>query len=111
MLLISAITKTNPMVVTVVDSIYNTYQVGQLVCLSVPSSYGMFQANELTAEILAINSLNFSLKVNATQFDTFATPGASFPPPSKPASLAPAGCKALYTVTTEPFHSLTNTGN
>lgn len=49
-LLISAITQTNPMVVTVVDSFYNTYIVGQLVHLNVPQDYGMVEADQLTGK-------------------------------------------------------------
>ena len=111
MLLITAISTTNPMVVTIVDSIYNTYIVGQLVCLTVPSSYGMFQANELTGESTAINGTNFTLNINAAGFDVFAAPSPSVPPPSRPASLAPAGSRNIYETLVEPFHSLTNQGN
>lgn len=99
------------MVVTITNSIYNTYIVGQLVCLTVPSSYGMYQANELTGQITAINSTNFSLDIDARGFDAFVAPSPSLPPPSKPATLAPAGCRNLYDTLVEPFHSLTNQGN
>lgn len=105
-LLISAITNAFPMVVTIIDSIYNTYVVGQLVCLTVPPAYGMFQANELTAEIIAINGDNFSLNKDSRNFDVFVLPGASVPPPSKPASLAPAGSRNSYNTTAEPFRAL-----
>lgn len=110
-LLISAITQSNPMVVTIVDSIYNTYIVGMLATLTVPSSYGMFQANELTGQITAISGTNFSLNIDSSQFDAFVAPIPSLPPPSKPASLAPGGSRNLYDVNVEPFHSLTNQGN
>jgi len=112
MLLISAITNTNPMIVTIVDSLYNTYVVGQLVCLTVPSSYGMFQANELTGEIIRISGTNFTLNINASSFDAFILPSPSLPPPSKPASLSPAGSRNIYNSTVEPFHALDgNQGN
>lgn len=111
MLLISAITNTNPMVVTIIDSIYNTYIVGQLVCLTVPPKYGMFQANELTGEIIGISGTNFTLNINASGFDVFSIPSPSLPPASTPASLAPAGARNIYNVSVEPFHSLTNRGN
>ena len=99
------------MVVTIVDSIYNTYIVGQLVCLTVPSTYGMFQANELTGEITAINGTNFTIDINSAGFDPFVAPGPSVPPPSKPASLSPAGSRNIYNAVVVPFHSLTNEGN
>jgi hypothetical protein len=112
-LLISAITQTYPMVVTIVNSLYNTYIVGQLVCLTVPSSYGMFQANELTGLITDINSTNFSLNIDARAFDAFVIPNASsLPTPSQPASLAPAGSRNIYNTAVEPFHALNgNQGN
>lgn len=110
-LLISAITRAYPMVVTFVNSLYNTYVLGQLVCLTVPSSYGMFQANELTAPILAINGANFSLDIDSRGFDAFVDPSPSLPPPSEPASLAPAGSRNIYETLNEPFHSLLNQGN
>ena len=112
MLLISAISNSNPMVVTIVDSIYNTYAAGQVVCLTVPSSYGMIQANELTAKILAVDGDDFTLNVNSTKFDAFTIPSPTLPPPSKPASLAPAGSRNSYNISTEPFRALNgNTGN
>lgn len=112
-LLISDITQTYPMVVTIVDSIYNTYVEGQLVTLTVPSSYGMFQANELTGKIIYIDGTNFYLNIDARGFDAFVIPNPStLPPPSRPASLSPGGSRNIYNSTVEPFHSLNgNTGN
>ncbi len=112
MLLITAITQSYPMVVTITDSIYNSYVIGQLACLTVPSSYGMFQANELTSDILAINGTDFSINIDSSNFDAFSLPNPSLPPPSKPASLAPAGSRNIYNITAEPFRSLNgNIGN
>lgn len=111
-LLITAITQTNPMVVTITNSIYNTYIVGMLTTLTVPPQYGMFQANELTGEIIRISGTNFTLNINASGFDAFAIPPVSYPPPSRPASLAPAGSRNIYNTTVEPFRSLNgNVGN
>jgi len=110
-LLITNITTTYPMVVSITDSDENTYIVGQAVYLSVPSSYGMFQANTLTGEIVAINGTDFSLNINATQFDTFVTPSVGQP---QPATLSPAGSRNLqFDNTTHfvPFQSLDNQGN
>ncbi len=112
-LLISAITNTYPMVVTIINSIYNTYVVGQLVTLTVPNSYGMFQANEKTAPILYIDGTNFYLDLDSRKFDVFVIPSPStLPPPSRPASLAPGGSRNIYNSTQEPFQSLNgNVGN
>lgn len=112
-LLISAITQTFPMVITVINSIYNTYIVGQLVTLTIPSSYGMIQANEKTGKIVGINSTDFSVDIDARSFDDFVLPNPlSLPPPSRPASLSPGGARNIYNSTVVPFHSLNgNTGN
>lgn len=111
-LLISAITQTNPMVVTVVDSFYNTYIVGQLVHLNVPQDYGMVEADQLTGEIISINNFDFTLNINAKNFSAFVVPNPSTtPPPSQPATLAPAGSRNIYNNIVVPFHSLGNQGN
>ncbi len=106
MLLITNITTTYPMVVTITNSIYNTYIVGMLVTLTVPPRYGMIQANELTGQILKISGNDFTLDINASNFDTFVIPAPSFPPPSRPASLAPAGNKNIYNSALDAFQSL-----
>jgi hypothetical protein len=112
MLLISAISNANPMVVTIVDSIYNTYGAGQIVCLTVPPQYGMIQANELSAKIMVVDGDDFTLNVNSTNFDVFTIPSPTLPPPTKPASLAPAGSRNSYNISTDSFRALNgNTGN
>ena len=106
-LLITAISNAYPMVVTFTNSIYNTYVVGQLVHLNIPSEYGMFQANQLTAPILSILSNTFSLDVDSMGFDLFTAPNPmSLPTPSEPASLSPGGARNIYDTQYEPFHSL-----
>jgi hypothetical protein len=110
-LLITGITNSFPMQVTFTNSIYNSYVVGQKVCLTVPASYGMIQANELTAQIIAINSNVFSLNVDSTGFDRFVTPTTYQP---QPASLSPAGSQNLIFNNGDsfvPFQSLNNEGN
>ncbi len=93
-LVITAITKTFPAVITVevnpiTDS--NTYRAGQLVKLNVPYSYGMFQANGLTGQILNVVGNDLIVDIDARNFDTFTVP--SIPP--TPASVAPAGSRNL----------------
>lgn len=113
-LLITAITQTYPMVVTITNSIYNTYTVGQLVKLNIPPQYGMQQANQKVGQITDITGTNFSLNINALGFDAFAAPNpSSLPTPTQPATLAPAGIgNGYYNTQTEPFHSLDgSTGN
>jgi hypothetical protein len=100
-LLISNVSQTNPMVVTVSTS--NGYVVGQVVHLTVPFDYGMFQADQLNGKIIAVDGLNFSLNIDATQFDAFVTPSGAV---VKPASLSPAGSQNIYNFNYVPFHSL-----
>jgi hypothetical protein len=88
------------MVVTV--STTNSYIVGQVVHLTVPYAYGMIQADQLNAKIIAVNGADFSLNVDATQFDAFVTPSGAV---VKPASLSPAGSQNIYNFTYVPFHS------
>ncbi len=113
-LIITAITQAYPMVVTITDSDYNTYTVGQKVKLNIPPQYGMQQANQMVGQITDISGTDFSLNINSSGFDVFATPNpSSLPTPSQPATLAPAGIgNGYYNTQTEPFHSLDgSTGN
>lgn len=102
------------MVVTsVVNSVTeaNTYIPGMLVRLLVPSSYGMYQANNITAEITAVNGLDFTLNVDSSGFDPFVVPASTA---EQPASMAPAGSRNLqYDNSTSQvgFQSLNNQGN
>ncbi len=110
MLLISNITNSYPMVVTIVDSIYNTYIAGQNVCLTVPPNYGMFQANELTGTIVSIDEDEFSINIDSRSFDAFTVPLVG----SMPASLSPSGSRNLQfsnLTNNVPFHSLNDVGN
>lgn len=110
-LLISNITQSNPMVITIIDSPRNSYIIGQLVVLTVPSTYGMFQANNLTGQIIAINGLNFSVNIDSSLFDVFVIPPNFVP---QPASLAPGGSRNLQFdnfTNKEPFQNLNNRGN
>lgn len=117
-LIITAITKANPMVVTATlvntgpNPRVNTYQVGQNVRLFVPKSYGMYQANGLVGTITAISGETFTLNLDSSLFDTFSVPPSSA---ETPASISPSGSKNLEynnsNVNAVPFHNLNNIGN
>lgn len=112
-LLITAMTQAFPLVVTftVPETGSNTYVVNQLVRLFVPRTWGMYQANGLTARIMAVDSTTMSLNINSTYFDAFVDGSSTN---ETPASLAPAGSQNLeYNNTTNrvPFQSLNNRGN
>ena len=101
-LIVSNITQSVNAVVTV--TIANPYIPGQLIHLTVPPEYGMYQADQLTAEILSVSGLNFTTSLDTRQFNAFSIPvGVQ---KQKPASLSPAGSKNLYNISAIPFHSL-----
>lgn len=102
-LIVSGISNATKAIVTV--STTNSYVVGQLLYFSVPFTYGMFQINELTGQILAVDVTNliFTVNINTTQFDVFVTPSMF---QEQPATVSPAGSRNLYNTTTEPFHSV-----
>lgn len=113
-LIITAITRAFPMVVTcVVNSVTeaNTYIPGQLVRFTVPSSYGMQQIDGVTYKIIVVSGLNFTFNIDSTYFDPFIVPAIT---QEQPASIAPAGSSNLQfsnATTQVGFQSLNNQGN
>ena len=116
-LVITAITKAMPMVVTATlvntapNPRVNTYHVGMNVRLYVPKNYGMYQANGLVGTILSIGGNAFTLNLDSSLFDTFSIPVSQ---DGSPASMAAFGSKNLeYDNTTNnvPFKNLNNIGN
>ena len=113
-IVITAITNAFPMVVTVnVNNLTesNTYIPGQLVQLTVPMTYRMFQANGLIGEIVSVNGNDISLNIDSRLFDVFSIPATG---KLQPASLAPSGSRNLTldnTTAQVPFQSLNNINN
>jgi hypothetical protein len=116
-LVITAITRALPMVVTTTlaslaspNPRVNTYQIGMNVKLTVPITYGMFQANGLMGTIIAISGNMFTLALDSSQFDAFSVPVNQV---DSPASLAPFGSRNVeYNNSTNiAFESLNNIGN
>lgn len=113
---ILSISQSNPMVITVdVDNSSteaNTYIVGMNVRLNVPYSFGMFQANNLTGTIIAIDGPAFTLNLDSSLFDPFVIPDVTA---EQPATIAPNGSRNYqYTNGSQlsvPFRSLNNIGN
>jgi hypothetical protein len=111
---IIAATNAYPMVVTLdVNDLTesNTYIPGQLVRLTIPITYKMFQADGLVVRVLEVNGSDLSLDVDSRQFDPFVLPAAG---QQQPASLAPSGSRnlSLNNLTGQvPFQSLNNRGN
>jgi|SRR4051812_28062803 hypothetical protein len=114
-LLITNITKSVPMVVSVVigntSTEANTYIVGMSIKLFVPKTYGMYQANNLVGTIKVINGSDFTLNIDSSLFDAFVVPSGNV---ETPASISPFGSRNLeYDNQTNnvPFQSLDNIGN
>lgn len=112
-LLITGMTQSAPLVITftVPDTGFNTYVIGQLVRLTVPRTWGMYQANGLIGKIIQLGINTMSLNIDSSLFDSF-TDGSSSN--ETPASLSPAGSQNLQfdnTTYQVPFQSLNNIGN
>jgi hypothetical protein len=109
---ILAISKTNPMVITVTNDSdqANSYIPGQVVKINIPYNWGMWQANGKFGQITSVNGNQIGVNINALFFDAFVfrTDG------SGPATIAPSGSKNLQfsNLTNQvPFQSLNNVGN
>lgn len=77
--IISAITNSNPAVVTTTFDISqpnqgNQYVDGMVIRLDVPRSYGMTEINTLFAPITVIDDDNFSIAIDSTRFTPFTVP-------------------------------------
>lgn len=113
-IVITAITKSYPMVVTVnlnPISEANTYIAGQQIKLNVPITYKMFQANGLSGIILNVSGSNITLDIDSTLFDAFVVPSGNV---LQPAMISPNGSRNLpldNTTRQVPFQSLNNLGN
>ncbi len=111
--LITAITNAQQAVITInINPLTeaNTYIPGQLVRLTVPVNYGMFQANNVTTQIQSISGDQLTVDLNTINFDPFVLSSTG----TTPASLAPAGSRNLaYSNSTNQiaFQCLNNIGN
>lgn len=109
---ISAMSQAVNMVVTVAadsDQV-NTYLIGQLVRVTVPYSFKMWQANGSVGRVINVTGNMITLDIDSRYFDSFSNPNDG----SGPASLAPFGSQNLAfdnTTAQEPFQSLNNSGN
>lgn len=82
------------------------YVVGNKIHLSVPSSFGMRQADQLTGTILAINAVaasgnigayNVTLDIDSSSFTAFAFPVTTLSPTTRLfATLSPAGSQTSF---------------
>ncbi len=91
-------------VVTV--STAHNYVVGQKIHLSVPSSFGMTEADQLDVEITAVGTYTLTVDLDTTGFTAFAFPASSASPTARLfATASPAGSRNIYDVTNVPFRT------
>ncbi len=109
-----ALTKAYPAIATVsVNAVTeaNTYISGQSIKLSIPVTYGMFQADGLTPTILSVSGNDLTLDLNTIEFDLFTVPtGSNY----QVATIAPNGSRNLQisnATAQVPFQSLNDIGN
>ena len=88
----------------------NTYVVNMVVTLTVPYTWGMWQANGLKGIIISVVDNVIKLAVDSTNFDAFSNPNDG-----TQATLAPSGSRNLTynnnSALSVPFRSLNNVGN
>jgi len=101
---VTAISQASQAVVT--TSVAHDYVVGQLLHLSVPSSFGMSEADQKTAKVVAVATYSVTLDLDSAAFTAFAFPADGLVPTTRLfASIAPAGQRNEYNVTEVPFRS------
>ncbi len=89
MRLIAGITKSNPAVVT--TTFDNQYKEGTIVRLDIPPGCGMQQANQFVGPITIINTTDFAIALDSTNFDTFSIPVGANPHIDICAQVVPIG--------------------
>lgn len=94
-----------PQAVVTVSKIHR-YTVGQMLTFSVPTSFGMSEIDGKTGRIVAVTDYTFTVDINSTPFSVFAFPEDSLVPVTQLfATVAPAGQRNEYNVTTVPFRT------
>jgi hypothetical protein len=69
---ISAITNSNPMVVTTVNN--SNYNAGMMVTFNIPSNFGMRQLNGLNIQVTNVSGTSITCNIDSTNFTPFAAP-------------------------------------
>jgi hypothetical protein len=88
MRVISAITNSNPVIIT--TTIAHQYINGLIVRVDMPTSLGMQQINQQSGVVTVLSATTFSLPIDTTSYDPFALP-ATFPPGYQDAQVVPFG--------------------
>ena len=87
--LVTAITNANPAMVT--TSFANQYETGDIVTVVVPYGWGMTQWRSQTGPITVLNTTQFTIPVDSTNFDVFVEPTEFVPGLNMPAMVLPSG--------------------
>ena len=80
---ISAITNSNPMVVT--TQFPHHYVAGMNVTFLIPSMFGMTQLNNMNAQVLSLTTNTLTINLDSTNFPVFSYPNplpSAYTPPS-----------------------------
>jgi len=103
-LYVTKITQALQAVVTV--STAHNYVVGQKIHMSVPSSFGMVELDQVDAEIVAVGTYTLTIDVDTSGFTAFAFPASTASPTTRLfATASPAGSRNIYDVDNVPFRS------
>lgn len=94
MRIISAITNANPAAVT--TTIDHDYLDGLIVRLVIPDGFGMTQADSLTGSITVTGETTFTINIDTSGFDAFASP-SPIPDAYTCAQVIPVGEGTLLT--------------
>jgi hypothetical protein len=87
---------------TITTSVNHNYVVGQSIRLTIPLTYGSYQLNEQTGNVLSIPSANqVNVSINSSKSDTFVIGSTT----------TPAQIMAIGDVNTGPINATGRTGN
>lgn len=79
---ISTISNSNPMIVTTI--LNHGYSAGIRVRFQIPKEFGMFQLNDVEAQVISVTANTLNVNVDSSDFEAFAypspLPGAYTPP-------------------------------
>jgi hypothetical protein len=100
----------NALVTTTFDGINpgnHQYLTGLIVRLNVPNGFGMVQVNGLSGPITVVNSTQFTLPIDTTNFDAFVVPAFQPGAFGTPATVVPVG--EVNDILTEATQNILNT--
>jgi len=100
--IITAITNTNPAVIT--TKVNHLYTTGMVVRIIIPQADGMQQLNNYLGEITVTGLDTFTVNVDATRFDVFAVPVDNWTDPINGISIHIDTCAQVLPVGENPYN-------